>query len=56
MLSYESKFSSHVRNMGNSCFLEMEKYKDSGLFMYFLHKNRVKNKGTIPLTNHFYLG
>ena len=48
MLSYESKFSRHTRNMDNA----------AEHFMFFKWKNKfgVKNKGTILFTNHFDLG
>ena len=48
MLSYESKFSRHMRNMDNA----------AEHFMFFKWKSKfgVKNKGTILFTNHFDLG
>ena len=48
MLSYESKFSRHMRNMD----------KAAEHFMFFKWKSKfgVKNKGTILFTNHFDLG
>ena len=59
MLSYESKFSRHMRNMGNA----------AEYFMFFKWESKilvcecsfdknfwVKNKGTIIFTIHFYLG
>ena len=48
MLSYESKFSLHMRNMDNA----------AEHFMFFKWKSKfgVKNKGTILFTNHFDLG
>ena len=48
MLSYESKFSRHMRNMDNA----------AEHFMFFKWKSKfgVKKKGTILFTNHFDLG
>ena len=46
-LSYQSKFSRHMRNMDNA----------AENFMFFKWKSKfwVKNKGTILFTNHFAL-
>ena len=60
MLSwYESKFSRHIRNIGNAAeYFMFFKWQSKILVcLYILYKNFwVKNKGTILFTNHFYLG
>ena len=59
MLSYESKFSRHIRNMGNAAeYFMVVKWKSKILvcLCIFYKKNWVKKKGTILFTNHFDLG
>ena len=60
MLSYESKFSRHMRNMGNAAeYFMYFKWKSKilvCLFIFYIKKLGVKNKGTILFTNHFDLG
>ena len=57
MLSYESKFSRHMRNMGNAArifhvFLN-GKVRFWSVYVFFIKKFGVKNKGTILSTNQF---
>ena len=59
MLSYESRFSRHMRNMGNAAeYFMFFRWKSKILVcLCIFYKNFwVKNKGTIFFTNHFYLG
>ena len=61
MLSYESKFSRHMRNTGNAAkgfmFFKWKSKILVCLCIFFTKmKNGVKNKGTILFTNHFDLG
>ena len=59
MLSYESKFSRHIRNMGNAAeYFMFFKWESKILVCECIFDKNfwVKNKGTIIFTNHFYLG
>ena len=61
MLSYESKFSRRWETWATSpnisCFLN-SKVRFWSVYVFFIKKKKlgVKNKGTIPFTNHFDLG
>ena len=58
MLWYESKFSRHMRNMGNAAeYFMFSKWKSKILVYLCIFYNTfwVKNKDTIVFTNHFYL-
>ena len=59
-VSYESKFSHHMRNMGNAIeYFMFVKWKSNKILVCLCIFNKhfwVKNKGTILFTNHFYLG
>ena len=59
MLSYESKFSRHMRNIGNAAeYFMFFKWKSKILVcLWIFYKHFwVQNKGIILFTNHFYLG
>ena len=59
MLSYESKFSRHMRNMGNAAeYFMFFKWKSKILVCLCIFYKNVwfKNKDTILFTNHFDLG
>ena len=57
MLSYESKFSRHMRNMGNAAeYFMFFKWKSKILVclcIFYKKKLGVKTKGAILFTNHF---
>ena len=58
MLSYETKFSRHMRNMGKAVeYFMFFKWRSKILvcLCIFLQKFWVKNKGTFLFTNHFYI-
>jgi len=59
MLSHESKFSRHMGNICNAAkyFMILNgKVRFWSVYVFFIKKFWVKNKGTILFTNHFDLG